>query len=584
MDTGKPALGKRVLSSFFALTLVMGLVPVSAYAEVGKAQEQQGQEQSEQPVAASDENASQDAASNATQQGGASSGSKDEAASGSASGTKTGVAETPKASGSVSGSEKAADNTASTSNGEAATQSADNGVAVQAAQKDVVYRYSGDTTLTKGIIYSQLTSNFDYYSRYMVDGTEVSVDWGTTKKNDPFLPIVESEKYIVKGGTWIWTWKYTEIGTLTLQKTWKAVFSSNIPEGGIEVVNPSASVQFDTANNTVIADDGTTVKFKVKDVNGKKATVTRVVGSESVELKADSDGAYSFASDKNSTIKVDYAVSNATLTANFDNASVSIDRIGGSLTSGAPVDVPAGYENTATIKPEGNYAITSAVLVDDKGNKQELVSDSSFSSKDTRAAVVSIPALDAGVSYTLIVTTAEGKLALKKNHTAAVKTVDSSEYYDCVIAGVIDSGSSVPPSMTRDDLKIEYNTGYVWLDIKSKPIVGHKFGSNNNETIRITYKGNNQYSKLDYVETTIDIVKTPTEMVVDPASVSVPFGTTGADLKAEILKNMTVKDAVSGKAIDVADSDIAIEGYDSQKAGEQTVSASYNGSDSYDSC
>lgn len=45
MDTGKPALGKRVLSSFFALTLVMGLVPVSAYAEVGKAQGQQGQEQ-----------------------------------------------------------------------------------------------------------------------------------------------------------------------------------------------------------------------------------------------------------------------------------------------------------------------------------------------------------------------------------------------------------------------------------------------------------------------------------------------------------------------------------------------------------
>ncbi len=70
MDTGKPALGKRVLSSFFALTLVMGLVPVSAYAEVGKAQEQQGQEQSEQPVATSDENASQDAVSDATQQGG----------------------------------------------------------------------------------------------------------------------------------------------------------------------------------------------------------------------------------------------------------------------------------------------------------------------------------------------------------------------------------------------------------------------------------------------------------------------------------------------------------------------------------
>ena len=33
-------------------------------------------------------------------------------------------------------------------------------------------------------------------------------------------------------------------------------------------------------------------------------------------------------------------------------------------------------------------------------------------------------------------------------------------------------------------------------------------------------------------------------------------------MKDEILKNMTVKDAVSGKAVDVADSDISIEGYD----------------------
>lgn len=592
MDTGKPALGKRVLSSFFALTLVMGLVPVSAYAEVGKAQEQQGQEQSEQPVAASGENASQDAASDATQQGRVSSGSKDEAASGSASGTEAGVAESPKASGSASSSEKAVDNAASTSNGEAATQSADNGVVVQAAQKDVVYRYKGDVSFTKGEVYKQITSNFGSgYAYYELAGVgvkctaEVSASWGLLDRVDP-SGITVPGKYKVTGANYNWklNLERTDLGTFSFIKTWDTSFSSNISEGGIEVVNPSESVQFDAAKNIVTADNGILVKFKVKDVNGKKATVTRVSGSERTEIKADSDGAYSFASDKNSTIKVDYAVSNATLTANFDNASVSIDRIGGSLTSGAPVDVPAGYENTATIKPEGNYAITSAVLVDDKGNKQELVSDSSFSSKDTRAAVVSIPALDAGVSYTLIVTTAEGKLALKKNPSAAVKTVDSSEYYDCVIAGVIDSGSSVPPSMTRDDLKIEYNTGYVWLDIKSKPIVGHKFGSNNNETIRITYKGNNQYSKLDYVETTIDIVKTPTEMVVDPASVSVPFGTTGADLKAEILKNMTVKDAVSGKAIDVADSDIVIEGYVSQKAGEQTVSASYKGSDSYDSC
>lgn len=559
MDTGKPALGKRVLSSFFALTLVMGLVPVSAYAEVGKAQEQQGQEQSEQSAAVSGESASQDAASDATQQGGVSSGSKDEAASGSASGTETGVAETPKSSGSASSSEKAVDNAASTSNGEAATQSADNGVAVQAdSDKRYIETYNGDDVFTKKQVYNLIRENFGKYTRYKINGGEYdNENISTWALDSGKFKISDSAEYAVSGASTFGSWSV--IGTLIFQKTWKTTFSSNIPEGGVEVIGSTLT------DNVVTTDDGTMVKFKVKDVNGKKATVTRVVGSESTELKADSDGVYSVMSDKNSTIKVDYAVGNATLTANFDNASVSIEGIEGSLTSDTSVDIAAGYEKSATIKPEGNFAITSAVLSDGKGNEWELVKYSSFS-KD-RVATVTIPELEAGVSYTLKVETEECKLVLKDNASVAAKNItDADDLKKRIIAGTLDVDASFPP-VNPDKLTVKYNAGLgSWQNLDFVPskwdFALHQFGKNGDtEEVRISYGGNNQYCALN-AETKITIVKTATEMVVDPSSVSVPFGTTVDALKDEILKNMTVKDAVSGKAVDVADSDISIEGYD----------------------
>ena len=576
MDTGKPALGKRFLSSFFALTLVMGLVPVSAYAEVGKAQEQQGQEQSEQSAAASGESASEDAPSGDAEQGGVSSDSKGGASAGSASGAEAGSAETPKASGSASGNDNAAASNTAASN-DAAAQSADNGIAVQAAV-DYTVPYNGDDTFKKSDIYRLVRNNFGSYARYKIKSGNVENEITTWVLSADRFEISDSGKYDVSGTSGL---RWSALGTLIFQKTWNAAFSFNIPEGGVEVIGSTLS------DNVVTANDGDTVKFKVKDVDGKKVTVKRASkdGSDSVEMKADGDGVYSFTSDKNSTIKVDYDTVSASLTANFDKGSVGSFFIGeDELFSGVPVEIAAGYENRATIKPEGNYAITSVVLNGGEYSNKELVSGSSFSSKDTRAAEVTIPKLEAGVSYTLTVSTGESKLVLKNKPTAAVKTVDSSEFADRVIAGAIDLGSSVPSSMSKDDLDIEYKAGFAWYKIDRTSITGHKFGQNATETIRITYKGNEQYSGLDAVETPIDIVATPTEMNVDPSGVTVPFGTTESDLKAEILKSITVKDAISGKVLDVADGDISLEGYDSQKAGEQAVTVKFNGSDSYNPC
>ncbi len=585
MDTGKPALGKRVLSSFFALTLVMGLVPVSAYAEVGKAQEQQGQEQSEQLVAASGENASQDAASDATQQGGVPSGSKDEAASGSASGTEAGVAESPKASGSASSSEKAVDNVASTSNGEAATQSADNGVAVQASTEKTL-TYFGDEGLTKKQVYEFLQKSFTQlgnvpYKKYELAGTDVN-SWGDS--DDPFT--MEGTRFEVKGkridSKYI---SYSSLGYLIVQKQQKSFFSwTDIAGAGVSVVSGATK-----KDAYYVSNDSDEVKFTVNQDSGVDTKVTRKgKNGESLSVKDEGNGTYSFKADQWSTVNVDYAVAKASLEVKFDENAASVRAFNKDFSAGVKdSDIPANTEGSAELTPKGNYAITSAMLSDGKGNKWELVRYSSFS--NDRVATVTIPELEAGVSYTLKVETEECKLVLKDNASVAAKNItDADVLKQRIIAGALDVDASFPP-VNPDKLTVKYNAGLgSWQNLDFVPskwdFALHQFGKNGDtEEVRISYGGNNQYCALN-AETKITIVKTATEMVVDPSSVSVPFGTTVDALKAEILKNMTVKDAVSGKAVDVADSDIAIEGYESQKAGEQTVTVSYNGSDSYDSC
>ena len=127
---------------------------------------------------------------------------------------------------------------------------------MQAALKDVIYRYDGESGLTKGAVYSQITSNFDYYSKYKIGDTGADSAWGGREKNDTF-PLNVPGKYDVQGGslTWKLDWKFTKLGTLTFVKTWKSTFTFNIPEGGVEVIGAQL------VDNVVTVDDGAEVKF-----------------------------------------------------------------------------------------------------------------------------------------------------------------------------------------------------------------------------------------------------------------------------------------------------------------------------------
>lgn len=585
MDTGKPALGKRFLSSFFALTLVMGLVPVSAYAEVGKAQERQGQEQSEQSAASSGESASEDAPSGDAEQEGVSSDSKGGASAGSASGAEVGAAETPKASGSASGNDNAAASNTAASN-DAATQSADNGVAVQAALKDVVYRYDGESVLTKGAVYSQITSNFVDRSLYKIGDTEVNSRWKFQDKNEQF-PLSVPGKYDVQGGSFDYLkldWKFTKLGTLTFIRTWKSAFTFNIPEGGVEVIGAQL------VDNVVTVDDGTEVKFKVKDVDGQKAVVTRtaVDGSASEELSAGEDGVYSFRADKASTINVRYDVANASLTSEFDNAEVSIDGIG-NLESGKTVEFPAGYEKTVTVSPneKDGYAVTSVKL-----DGKELLSDNSFA-KYVATVTLSSEALNPTSSHVLSIETKKCEIVLNAgDRSVALKGITDVDEMNKRIISKLVAFDKCFPAVSPDELVVEYNAGYDnWKPLNYEPnwtekAYMHEFGKNDDsdsEQIRISYKGTEQYCACD-VKADIAIVATPTAIVVGPDGISVPFGATEADLKKAILGNIKVIDSVTKGEIAVTENDITVKEYDSQESGDQTVTVTYNGSGLYDTC
>lgn len=514
-----------------------------------------------------------------------SSGSKDEAASGSASGTETGVAESPKASGSASSSEKAADSAASANNGEAATQSADNGVAVQASTEKTL-TYFGDEGLTQKQVYEFLQKDFTQalgiaYAKYELAGTDVN-SWGNS--GDPFT--MEGTRFEVKGkrvdSKYV---SYSSLGYLIVQKQQKSFFSwTDIAGAGVSVVSGATK-----KDAYYVSNDSDEVKFTVNQVSGVDTKVTRKgKNDESLPVKDEGNGTYSFKADQWSTVNVDYAVAKASLKVKFDENAASVRAFNKDFSADViDRDIPANAEGSAELTPKGNYAITSAVLSDDKGNEWELVRYSSFS--EDRVATVTIPELEAGVSYTLKVEAEECKLVLKDNALVSAKNItDTDVLKQRIIAGALDTHASFP-LVNPDELTVKYNAGLgSWQNLDFVPskwdFALHQFGKNGDtEEVRISYGGNNQYSALNG-DTKITIVTTPTEMVVDPASVSVSFGTTVDALKAEILKNMTVKDAVSGKAIDVADSDISIEGYDSQKTVEQTVTVKYNGSDSYDSC
>ena len=355
--------------------------------------------------------------------------------------------------------------------------------------------YFGDEILTKGTVYGFLHENFKSplgfsYGKYGLGPNGENIDKWSGSSDDSGLTGTE---YKVWGSS---VGKLKEIGALHIQKQQKSFFEWTDIEGAGVTVLSGAIKQ----NDFYASNDSDEVKFSVNQVSGVEQTVTRKSkNGESLPIKDEGNGVYSFKADQWSTVAVDYAVAKTSLTVEFDKSAVSVEAFNKPFSPKvADTDIPAKTPASALLTPKGNYAVTSAVLKDNEGNETKL--ELAFTSADKRAASAAIPALDAGKSYTLAVETKECKLAVKDNPSAVVRNVDSSLFEQRVIEGVLDLENSVPSKIDPKDLTIEYKAGLTdssWspldYDPKAWEITYHKFGTQNNEIIRITYKGNAQY-------------------------------------------------------------------------------------------
>lgn len=266
----------------------------------------------------------------------------------------------------------------------------------------------------------------------------------------------------------------------------------------------------------------------------------------------------------------------ATLTAEFNNATVTA--LGNSLKKGDN-EILANNAGNIVVTPADGYAVTSVKL-----DGKELLAADSF---NNHVATVSLPALDEGSAHALVVETKQCKLALKENPSAAVGNIDSSLFEQRVIEGVLDLENSVPSKIDPNDLAIEYKAGSTDLswrpldyDPKAWEVTLHKFGTQKNETIHITYKGNEQYCELN----TGDIeISTPdgrpfVQMATAKADAWV-YNDTDENVDAAIKQavtdqwGLTITDE-AGNPISYSADDITVTGYE-HKIGTYKVSVTY---------
>ncbi len=568
-------LAKRLLSVLFAITLVTGLVPLSAYAAAGDAVGDKAE-----------------AATTGQEQG--TQGTDDQAKATENEGTDSDSGDSDKA---ASDNETSADETAtdpaissesnglsSNANDANAINLLDNSRAVPAADNSLPYNF------TDGIKQSEIFSYVkNRYGSLISKGIRyVKLDNKTKITNsDTSFFVPEKDEYSAYAAYIDWDRTYINVGKVYFEGYTRTAFESNNDNGGVDETSVTGAT-FESDGYRSDADKEVSFKVKsVQDATGSNYDVTVKNGNAVIE--PNSDGVYKFTTTKeNSTISITYTQPAATLTAYFSNASLKVGKQ--SVENGTPVYPKAEETHEAVVTPGDGYAVTSVKLSGGTGEYAysdiDLLEGGTF---ENCAAKISIPKLGKDMSYELKIETAECKLALKENPSAAVKGLtDKDKVKQRVIDGVLDLKNSVPSNISADDLTIEYKAGLTdrsWEALDYEPesyeVTFHKFGAQDNETIRITYNGNAQYCKLETGSFSINIIdgRTPTYIEANE-SVSVKYAPE-ADLKKAI------EAAIAPKVYDeggnqIADPQVEFDYSNFNRAvGTQCVTVKYPGSEMY---
>ena len=281
-DTKCLPMAKRLLSVLFAITLVTGLVPITAYAAIGDSQSATPAETTQ----------SQEQGTQGTDKG-------------------------PTTSSNNNGESSSENAISLTDNGISLAASNDNGISL-AASNDDEWKYNGEQGITEKAIYNKLAETFKYrlclsvlpYSGYKIEDRMFTTASASSDK----LLYPESRTYDVIGAINFVRWR--KAGTLTFQKQWDTTFSTT-PAGEGSIVEQDGSSFVD---NKDTSNDKATVTFKVEKVNGKDVTVNRynskgnkLFDKDQPTLVGEDEKyiTYTVTADRNSTVKVEYKATSA---------------------------------------------------------------------------------------------------------------------------------------------------------------------------------------------------------------------------------------------------------------------------------
>ena len=281
-DTKCLPMAKRLLSVLFVITLVTGLVPITAYAANGDSQSATPAETTQ----------SQEQGTQGTDKG-------------------------PTTSSNNNGESSSENAISLTDNGISLAASNGNGISL-ATSNDDEWKYNGEQGITEKAIYNKLAATFKYrlgfcglpYSGYKIEDRMFTTASASSDK----LLYPESRTYDVIGAINFVRWR--KAGTLTFQKQWDTTFSTT-PAGEGSIVEQDGSSFVD---NKDTSNDNATVTFKVEKVNGKDVTVNRynskgnkLFDKDQPTLVGEDEKyiTYTVKADRNSTVKVEYKATSA---------------------------------------------------------------------------------------------------------------------------------------------------------------------------------------------------------------------------------------------------------------------------------
>ena len=358
------------------------------------------------------------------------------------------------------------------------------------------------------------------------------------------------------------------------------------------------SVEVVTGNITYTATYSTQNVYKVSFVIGNEIKDEYVVDGETVQAYQPTKEHYKLSAwlDENGN-EYDFSTpvtGDTVLTAKWRLAEIVFEIVAPNATHTLQqMVIPVGSTFSFDIIPDEGYVIESVVR---NGNKITIHHDNG---KVTIGGVTDVYEIDR-----FVVTTSKAALDLDSAEMNVFGDLSSESIFNAVY----NPGNSNPSNLTAADVKVEYlaysitllNKTYDWWVVPGTDVslenflaqyglgslasyipaekLPHAFGTQNTESVRVSFAGNDKYPALS-AETTVAMIdqRIPTSIVLNEG-IKVTYGATAEDILKLVFNSITSDTARTVVSGDYKDVTIKL---DSLNAGKRKATVTFGGNNTY---